>query len=63
MLINSLEKTQHSDLKVKAAIYIALFGGLHKGEILGLNWEDVDWETCMKILLRLINQIVQYLYL
>jgi len=44
MLINCLENTQNNDLKFKVAIYIALFGGLRKGEILGLNWEDVDWE-------------------
>ena len=33
------------DLTLKTAILVLLFGGLRKGEVLGLNWEDVDFET------------------
>ncbi len=44
MLLKGLESAPYSDLKFKVAIYIALFGGLRKGEILGLNWDDVDWD-------------------
>ena len=31
-------------LKWKVALYIALFGGLRRGEIAGLEWHDVDYE-------------------
>lgn len=34
-----------SNLTLKTAILILLFGGLRKGELLGLNWEDVDYEN------------------
>ena len=44
-LLDALERVPQEELKYKAAIYIALFGGLRKGEIAGLNWEDVDMES------------------
>lgn len=28
-----------------AGIRLALFAGLRRGEVLGLRWEDIDWET------------------
>ena len=42
LLLDRLEMVPESELKYKAAIYIALFGGLRKSEILGLNREDFD---------------------
>lgn len=42
--LDALEKLPDEELVFKAAAYIALFGGLRKSEILGLNWEDVDFE-------------------
>jgi integrase len=44
LLLNALDQLPENELHYKAAIYIGLFGGLRKGEILGLNWEDVDFE-------------------
>lgn len=44
-LLKALDSLPAEELKFKVAIYIALFGGLRKSEILGLNWEDVDLET------------------
>lgn len=44
-LLDALDSVPYEELKYKTAVYIALFGGLRKGEIAGLNWEDVDFET------------------
>ena len=42
-LLDELDKLD--DLTLKTAILVLLFGGLRKGEVLGLNWKDVDFET------------------
>ena len=44
-LMKALEQVPQIDMNYKVAIYIALFGGLRKGEILGLNEEDYLRET------------------
>ncbi|WP_415928869.1 tyrosine-type recombinase/integrase [Zhenpiania hominis] len=44
-LLEALSALSGDELKFKVAIYLALFGGLRKSEILGLNWEDVNYET------------------
>lgn len=41
-LLLKLGALSDSELKYQVAIYIALFGGLRKAEILGLNWADFD---------------------
>lgn len=43
-LCKALESISDDFLDYKAGIYLALFGGLRKGEILGLNEEDVIFE-------------------
>lgn len=43
-LLTALAKVPDDDLTYKVAILILLFGGLRKGEVLGLNWEDVDFD-------------------
>ena len=43
-LIVALEATSDDELVYKTAILVLLFGGLRKGEILGLNWADVDFK-------------------
>lgn len=44
-LLSALDSVSSDELKYKVGIYIALFGGLRKGEILGLNWEDINFDT------------------
>lgn len=34
-----------TDIKYKAFFQLALFGGFRRGEILGLEWDDIDFET------------------
>ncbi len=45
-LLEALSALQSDELRYKVAIYLGLFGGLRKGEIMGLNREDVDFERC-----------------
>lgn len=40
--LEALESISGDEIKYKAVLYIALFGGLRNGEIMGLNWEDLD---------------------
>ncbi|MDX9917064.1 MAG: tyrosine-type recombinase/integrase [Gudongella sp.] len=43
--IRLLELMNQQPLKFQAAIYIALFCGLRNGEILGLTWDDIDFNN------------------
>lgn len=43
-LLGALEALPAEELKFKVAIYLGLFGGIRKGEIMGLNREDIDFE-------------------
>ena len=44
------------ELRYKVALLIALFGGLRKGEILGLNWSDYDGRSIKVQRTRLIGR-------
>lgn len=44
-LIQALNVNLDDELEYKVAIYLGLFAGLRKGEILGINEEDVLFET------------------
>lgn len=44
-LLAALSTVDEEHRAYKVAILILLFGGLRKGEVLGLNWEDVDYDT------------------
>lgn len=44
-LLYALDELPEEETHYKAAIYIALFGGLRKSEILGLNWDDINFRT------------------
>lgn len=40
-----LKTLPKAPMRERTMLYIAMFGGLRKGEILGLNWEDVNLGT------------------
>ena len=44
LFLQALEDIPEHDLKYKTVIYVALFGGLRNGEIMGLNWDDFNEE-------------------
>lgn len=43
-LLAALDKLPAKENHFKICIYIMLFGGLRKGEVLGLNWDDIDFD-------------------
>lgn len=44
-LLATLDKLTDDELTYKCAVLVLLFGGLRKGEILGLNWADIDFKV------------------
>lgn len=42
-----LDCLENEGLSFKTAIYMLIFGGFRRGELLGLHWEDVNFETRM----------------
>ena len=40
-----LEIMEKEKLKYRAAVYLALFGGLRRSEILALTWDDIDFDN------------------
>lgn len=44
-IVQGLNCLSERDLHYKCAILLAMFGGLRKGEILGLDWCDVDFNS------------------
>lgn len=43
--LSALDALPDDELHYKICMYIMLFGGLRKSEVLGLNWEDIDFEN------------------
>lgn len=43
-LLEALRALPADENKFRVAIYLGLFGGLRKAEILGLNWDDIDFD-------------------
>lgn len=43
-LLAALDTVPATELHFKVCIYIMLFGGLRKSEMLGLNWDDIDFD-------------------
>jgi integrase len=44
-VIKMLELLASAPLKYQAAVYIAVFGGLRLGEVMGLKWTDIDFPS------------------
>lgn len=44
-VIKLLECIEKEPSKYKAAVYLGIFGGLRKSEVLGVKWSDLDLET------------------
>ncbi|TYO97047.1 tyrosine-type recombinase/integrase [Desulfallas thermosapovorans] len=42
-----LEALDSEELKHRVLVYIALFTGLRRGEIMGLEWQDVDFDNSL----------------
>jgi integrase len=45
--ITSLLRIEDGDPRIRAAILLAVLGGLRRGEIRGLRWGDIDWEESL----------------
>ena len=45
LLIEKLETLPQSELRYKAGTLLALFTGIRLGELMGLKWEDVDFDN------------------
>lgn len=45
-IVKELQNLPDNEIHYKCAILIGMFGGLRRGEILGLDWCDVDFDNC-----------------
>ena len=45
ILLENLEKLSLEDTKYKVAIILTIFTGVRLGELMGLEWHDVDFKT------------------
>ncbi len=44
-MLENLEKLSLEDTKYKVAIILTIFTGVRLGELMGLEWHDVDFKT------------------
>ena len=51
-----LEKLEQAEPRYKAMFTLALYSGFRHGELLGLKWDDIDFDTCVIT----INRIALY---
>ena len=42
-----LKLLEQEPLKYQAFFQLAIFGGFRRGELLGLEWKDIDFDTCL----------------
>lgn len=40
-----LDSLNHAPTKYKAFFVLAIYGGFRRGELLGLEWEDIDFQA------------------
>ena len=52
-----LEFLEKEDIKWKTAMYLLIFSGIRRGELMGLEWNDIDFEN-MVIHIRRTSQYV-----
>lgn len=43
--ISALLRIEDGDPRIRAAVLLAVLGGLRRGEIRGLRWGDIDWDN------------------
>ena len=53
-----LESLEKAPTKYRAFFVLAIYGGFRRGEILGLEWPDLDFETCV-VRIRRTSQYVK----
>ena len=46
---------EHAELKYRAFFNIAIYGGFRRGEILGLTWDDIDFDNNMVHIKRSVH--------
>lgn len=55
LLINSLQDFTGNNLKYKVAILLDIFSGVRRGELVGLEWSDVDFKMRQLKLTNLLS--------
>lgn len=50
--LNLLNELDGDQMKYKVFFTLAIYGGMRKGEILGLEWKDIDYEHCTIDIMR-----------
>lgn len=41
-----IQALAHVEIKYRTAIYLLLDSGMRRGELLGLEWKDIHWDSC-----------------
>ena len=52
LLIPQLENESEANFKYVIFFTLAAFTGLRRGELLGLEWKDFDWDNCLVSVVR-----------
>ena len=50
--------TEESDIRIKTALMLLLFSGIRRGELLGLSWQDIDFDEQL-IHIRRASQVLK----
>ena len=50
--LNLLNELDGDEMKYKMFFMLAVYGGMRKGEILGLEWKDIDFDYCTIDIMR-----------
>lgn len=51
-----IEKLEAAEPRFKAMFTLAIYSGMRHGELLGLKWEDIDFESCVIT----VNRVAEY---